>query len=48
MNSYPALDVNYELVKGDYTAGSPITLKVALTRDADEEDADDQIGRAHV
>lgn len=46
VNSYPALDVNYELVKGDYTAGSPITLKVVLTRDADEEDADDHIAIA--
>jgi pre-mRNA-splicing helicase BRR2 len=46
VNSYPTLDVNYELVKGDHTAGSPITLKVVLTRDADEEDADDQIAVA--
>ena len=46
VNSYPALDVNYELVKGEYTAGSPIALKVVLTRDADEEDADDQIAIA--
>jgi len=46
VNSYPALDVNYELVKGDYSAGSPIILKVDLTRDADEEDGDDQIAIA--
>ena len=45
VNSYPALDVNHELVKGDYTAGSPITLKVVLTRDADEE-TDDPIAVA--
>ena len=38
--------MNCELVKGDYVAGSPITLKVALTRDADEEDTDDQIAVA--
>lgn len=38
MNSYPTLDVNHELVKGDYTAGSPILLQVSLARDADEED----------
>lgn len=46
VNSYPTLDVNHELAKGDYTAGSPITLKVVLTRDADEEDGDDQIAVA--
>ena len=44
VNSYPTLDVNFELAKGEYTAGSPIVLQVALTRDADEEDesGDDQ------
>ena len=31
-----------ELVKGDYTAGAPIVLQVALSRDADEDDEDDQ------
>ena len=46
VNSYPALDVNYELLKDDYTAGSPISLKVVLTRDADEEDAEDQVAVA--
>jgi pre-mRNA-splicing helicase BRR2 len=36
--------VDHELVKGDYTAGAPITLKVALSRDTDDEDGsgDDQ------
>ena len=44
VNSYPTLDVNQELVKGDYTAGSPIVLQVTLLRDVDEEDeANDQI-----
>ncbi|PPQ67232.1 hypothetical protein CVT24_011551 [Panaeolus cyanescens] len=38
VNSYPSLDVNHELVKGEYTAGAPIYLKVALARDADEDD----------
>ncbi|EPQ53751.1 Sec63-domain-containing protein [Gloeophyllum trabeum ATCC 11539] len=38
VNSYPTLDVNHELVKGEYTAGAPITLKVALSKDADEEE----------
>ncbi|EMD34630.1 hypothetical protein CERSUDRAFT_116803 [Gelatoporia subvermispora B] len=37
VNSYPTLDVNYELAKGDYTAGSPITISVSLARDADED-----------
>jgi pre-mRNA-splicing helicase BRR2 len=38
VNSYPTLDVTHELVKGDYKAGESISLKVALSRDADEED----------
>ena len=42
MNSYPTLEVEPELVKGDYTAGAPIALQVALSRDADEDDEDDQ------
>lgn len=37
VNSYPTLDVNYELAKGEYTAGAPITIQVSLSRDADEE-----------
>ncbi|KAF9006973.1 Sec63 Brl domain-containing protein [Cyathus striatus] len=41
VNSYPTLDVSHELVEGEYTAGSPITLKVTLARDVDEEDGDD-------
>jgi pre-mRNA-splicing helicase BRR2 len=44
VNSYPTLDVSHELVKGDYTAGAPIVLKVVLSRDADEdEDENDQL-----
>ncbi|KAJ7271901.1 Sec63 Brl domain-containing protein [Mycena haematopus] len=38
VNSYPTLDVSHELVKGDYTAGAPIILQVALTRDLDDDD----------
>ncbi|KAI0070649.1 Sec63-domain-containing protein [Panus rudis PR-1116 ss-1] len=38
VNAYPTLDVNFELVKGEYTAGSPIYLQVALSRDADDEE----------
>ncbi|KAJ6623527.1 Sec63 Brl domain-containing protein [Mycena sp. CBHHK59/15] len=38
VNSYPTLDVSHELVKGDYTAGAPIILQVALTRDVDDDD----------
>ncbi|KAH7882250.1 putative RNA helicase [Phlebopus sp. FC_14] len=42
VNSYPTLDVSFELAKGEYTAGAPILMQVALSRDADEEDPDDQ------
>ncbi|KAJ2934391.1 hypothetical protein H1R20_g2701, partial [Candolleomyces eurysporus] len=41
VNSYPTLDVAQELVKGEYTAGAPIYLQVALSVDADEEDEED-------
>ncbi|KAI0062804.1 Sec63-domain-containing protein [Artomyces pyxidatus] len=37
VNSYPTLDVTHELVKGEYTAGSPIVLQVSLSKDAEEE-----------
>ncbi|KAF9474450.1 Sec63-domain-containing protein [Pholiota conissans] len=40
VNSYPTLDVSHELVKGEYTAGAPIILKVSLARDVDEEESD--------
>lgn len=46
VNSYPTLDVNYELAKGEHTAGAPISIQVALSRDVDEDaenDADDEI-----
>lgn len=42
VNSYPTLEVEPEPLKGDYTAGAPIVLQVALSRDADEDDEDDQ------
>ncbi|KAL5507360.1 BRR2 [Sanghuangporus vaninii] len=42
VNSYPTLEVDSEFAKGDYTAGAPIVLQVALSRDADEDDEDDQ------
>lgn len=32
--------MSHELVKGEYTAGAPITLKVSLARDVDEDDSD--------
>lgn len=38
VNSYPTLDVTHELVKGEYTAGSPIVLKVGLSKDVDVDD----------
>lgn len=41
VNSYPTLDVTHEIVKGEYTAGAPIFLQVALSKDVDEDDADD-------
>ncbi|EGO30085.1 putative RNA helicase [Serpula lacrymans var. lacrymans S7.9] len=41
VNSYPTLDVSYDLAKGDYTAGAPILIQVALSRDADEDEPDD-------
>lgn len=37
VNSYPTLEVNYELAKGEYTAGAPITIQISLSKDADEE-----------
>jgi pre-mRNA-splicing helicase BRR2 len=40
VNAYPTLDVSHELVKGDYTAGAPIVLQVALAKDADEDEED--------
>ncbi|KAF9487720.1 Sec63-domain-containing protein [Pleurotus eryngii] len=40
VNSYPTLDVSHDLVKGDYTAGSSIVLKVTLSRDTDDDDDD--------
>ena len=42
VNSYPTVEVEPELVKGDYTAGAPIVLQVALFRDAEDDDDDDQ------
>lgn len=43
VNSYPTLDVSHDLVKGDYTAGSPIILQVNLSKEVDDDDgADDQ------
>ncbi|KAG7088489.1 hypothetical protein E1B28_012477 [Marasmius oreades] len=38
VNSYPTLEVNHRLVKGEYTAGAPIILQVSLSRDADDEE----------
>ncbi|KAF7771727.1 hypothetical protein Agabi119p4_6038 [Agaricus bisporus var. burnettii] len=38
VNSYPTLDVSYDLAKGDYTAGAPILIKVTLARDIDDDD----------
>jgi len=38
LKSYPALELNYELVKGEYRAGSPIYLRVSLSQSEDEEE----------
>lgn len=40
VNAYPTLEVEHDLVKGEYTAGAPITLQVNLSRDADEDSPD--------
>jgi len=42
VNSYPTLEVSFELAKYDYTAGSPILLKVTLSRDIDEDEDTEQ------
>ncbi|KIK97275.1 hypothetical protein PAXRUDRAFT_825079 [Paxillus rubicundulus Ve08.2h10] len=42
VNSYPTLDVSFELEKGEYTAGAPILMHVSLSRDADDDDPEDQ------
>jgi pre-mRNA-splicing helicase BRR2 len=41
VNSYPTLDVTQQLEKADYTSSTPVTLQVSLSRDADEEDEED-------
>ena len=48
VNSYPTLDVSYELAKGEYTAGAPISIKVSLSRDVDEDDEDEADADASV
>ena len=40
VNLYPILEVSYELAKDDRTAGSPILLRVMLSRDIDEDEED--------
>ena len=40
VNSYPTLEVSYALAKDNYTAGSPILLRVTLSRDIDEDEED--------
>ena len=45
VNSYPNLDVNFELQESDeFAAGTPIVLKVSLSREVeDDEELDDQV-----
>ena len=44
LKSYPTLELNFELVKGEYKSGVPIQLRVFLTADDDgEEDGGDQV-----
>jgi len=40
INSYLTLEVSYELAKDNHTAGSPILLRVTLSRDIDEDEED--------
>ncbi len=37
VNSYPTLEVTFELVKGDYKAGSPINIRVFIMMEDDKE-----------
>jgi len=41
VNSYPTLELNYDLIKADYKAGVPIVIRAFLTRDAEDEDDED-------
>ncbi|KAG8933497.1 DEIH-box ATPase [Tulasnella sp. 417] len=41
VNAYPNLDVSHELEEGEYTAGTPIVLKVLLEKEVDEDEEDD-------
>ncbi|KIY72493.1 putative RNA helicase [Cylindrobasidium torrendii FP15055 ss-10] len=38
VNAYPSLDVAHQLVPDEYTAGQPIVLQVALSKEEEEED----------
>ncbi|KIO31117.1 hypothetical protein M407DRAFT_19998 [Tulasnella calospora MUT 4182] len=41
VNAYPNLDVSHEMEEGEYTAGTPIVLKVLLDKEVDEDEEDD-------
>ncbi|KAF8320257.1 Sec63-domain-containing protein [Clavulina sp. PMI_390] len=44
VNAYPNIDVSHELgQQTEYTAGTPLTLSVTLSRDAEDEDDDGQV-----
>lgn len=44
VNSYPNIDVSHELQKlPEYTAGTPLTLNVVLSRDVEEDEDDGQV-----
>jgi len=38
VNSYPTIELSYEIVKAEYQAGVPIVIRAFLSRDVDEED----------
>lgn len=42
MNSYPTLEVNHQLEKADYTTSTPVHLQVSLSKDADEDEGEEQ------
>ncbi|KAJ9115096.1 hypothetical protein QFC22_005424 [Naganishia vaughanmartiniae] len=47
VNSYPNIEVEHEIEDSDdLTAGDPITMKIKLARDVDEDDEDDQTADA--
>lgn len=42
VNSYPTLEVTHRLEKGDFTTSTPVHLEVTLSKDADEDEVEEQ------